>query len=68
MKMDLPAGQLYNLTTDSGEQKNVYREFTEVVGRLRTLLGQYVARGRSSPGKPQQNDGEVNIFGKREGE
>ncbi|HEY1170444.1 MAG TPA: arylsulfatase [Verrucomicrobiae bacterium] len=57
----LPLIQLYNLTSDIGEQKNVQAENPEVVSKLTKLLEKYVAEGRSTPGKPQANNGEVTI-------
>ncbi|MCD6051654.1 MAG: arylsulfatase family protein, partial [Verrucomicrobia bacterium] len=57
----LPLIQLYNLTSDIGEQKNVQAEHPEIVAKLTKLLEKYVAEGRSTPGKPQANNGEVII-------
>ena len=36
-------------------------EHPEIVARLTKLLEKYVADGRSTPGAPQQNTGEVKI-------
>lgn len=58
---DLPALQLYDLASDIGERKNVQVEHPEVVARLTALLEKYVAEGRSTPGAPQKNAGEVII-------
>lgn len=44
---NLPPGQLYNLATDRGQEKNVYRDHPEVVKRLTDILIDYRARGRS---------------------
>ncbi len=43
-----PAGQLYNLATDPGETKNVYKENPDVVKRLGDLLEQYKSQGFSN--------------------
>tara|TARA_R110002111_G_scaffold262851_1_gene341775 strand:+ start:18729 stop:20393 length:1665 start_codon:yes stop_codon:yes gene_type:complete len=59
---ELPAIQLYDLNADVGEQKNVQAEHPDVVKELTTLLQSYVEQGRSTPGKPQQNNGTVDIF------
>ncbi len=59
---DLPAIQLYDLNNDVGEQKNLQAEHPEVVKQLTTLLQSYADKGRSTPGKPQQNNGAVDIF------
>jgi arylsulfatase A-like enzyme len=58
----LPSVQLYNMTRDLGEQRNLSKEQPETVHRLTRLLEQYVADGRSTPGKPQKNDVKVDIW------
>jgi arylsulfatase A-like enzyme len=45
-----PAGQLYNLADDPGEQTNLYAKRPEVVKRLGELLGRYRKQGHSRPG------------------
>ncbi len=57
VKLGLPPVQLYDLETDPKEQQNVYSRRPEVVEELRALLKQYVTQGRSTPGRPQQNEG-----------
>ncbi len=42
-----PAGQLYDITADPGEQTNLYRDNPDVVKRLGELLEKYKADGRS---------------------
>ncbi len=42
-------GELYDLSTDIGEQRNVYAEHPEVVGKLKALLEKYKSEGRSAP-------------------
>ena len=37
-------------------------EHPKVVKELTELLQSYADRGRSTPGKPQQNTGEVDLF------
>ena len=44
---DAPAGQLYNLADDPGEQHNLYGERPEIVKRLSELLEKYQQQGRS---------------------
>jgi arylsulfatase A-like enzyme len=44
-----PIGQLYNLTDDPEEQKNLYGEKPEIVAKLKALLQQYKDKGRSRP-------------------
>lgn len=52
----LPEVQLYNLRDDIKETKNVQAEHPEIVSSLRNLLIKYIEEGRSTPGKPQEND------------
>ena len=54
----LPPVQLYNMKTDPSEQKNVEAQHPGKVAELRSLLVKYVEEGRSTPGKPQKNDGD----------
>lgn len=58
---ELPPIQLYDLSRDLAETTNVQDQHPEVVTQLTKLLEKYVADGRSTPGKPQSNTGEVNI-------
>ena len=51
----LPA-QLYDMKTDVGEKKNLYREKPEVVAKLLALLEKDVKRGRSTKGPASKND------------
>jgi arylsulfatase A-like enzyme len=57
----LPADQLYDLTADRAEQKNVAAEHPEIVKRLTELLDKYIADGRSTPGEPQKNAVEIHV-------
>ena len=54
----LPKIQLYNLKDDPREQNNLQEEKPEIVTELKALLTKYIEEGRSTPGKPQKNDGE----------
>jgi arylsulfatase A-like enzyme len=47
VKQGLPPVQLYDLSADLGETRNVQGEHPEVVARLTRLLEQYQAEGRS---------------------
>jgi len=49
LKPDAPPGQLYDLSDDFGETKNVYREHPDVVARLTSLFEQLRDAGRSRP-------------------
>ncbi|MDD4873086.1 MAG: arylsulfatase [Kiritimatiellae bacterium] len=66
VKAGLPPIQLYDVTQDVGEQKNLQAEHPEVVERLTKLLEKYVADGRSTPGVPQKNDVEIDIWKKNQ--
>jgi len=61
---ELPPVQLYDLSQDIGEQRNVQEQHPDVVKRLTALLQKYVADGRSTAGKPQPNEGETTIHPK----
>ena len=54
----LPRFQLYDLSDDIGERKNVIEEHKELAGELRNILKSYVENGRSTPGEPQSNNGQ----------
>lgn len=61
-KMDLPPLQLYDLSQDIAEETNVADQHPEIVRRLTDLMMEYVERGRSTPGAPQMNEGEVVVM------
>ncbi|MEN8193378.1 MAG: sulfatase-like hydrolase/transferase [Bacteroidota bacterium] len=58
----LPMIQLYDLSNDIGEETNLQAQYPEVVHQLTNLLEDYVAKGRSTPGKAQKNDTEIDIW------
>ncbi len=49
--------QLYDLKTDPAETENLSGQHPETVKRLTSLMNSYIAKGRSTPGAPQKNDG-----------
>jgi len=55
----LPDIQLYDLSVDIGETKNVQAEHPDVVKRMSKLLDEYIANGRSTPGPKQANDASI---------
>ena len=53
----LPEVQLFDLTADPAEQRNLQAEHPAVVAALTARLHEIVTQGRSTPGAPQPNDG-----------
>lgn len=58
----LPEVQLYDMSRDVVEKVNVQDKNANVVEQLTRLLEKYVAEGRSTPGAPQKNDTQVQIW------
>jgi len=63
----LPPIQLYDLSADIEETRNVQADYPEVVQRLTSLLESCVDRGRSTPGTVQKNDAAIEILLARDG-
>ena len=61
-RMELPKVQLYDLSIDICERENVYDKFPDVVEKLTKLLQKYVDEGRSTAGKMQKNEVDVEIW------
>jgi hypothetical protein len=57
-----PLVQLYDMAADPGETRNLCRERPDRVQAMVDQLKAIVARGRSTPGRPQMNDVEVDIW------
>jgi arylsulfatase A len=57
----LPPVQLYDLARDLGERRNLQADHPEIAERLSQLLERYVSEGRSTPGKPLENDVNVKL-------
>lgn len=53
----MPRFQLYDLSTDPGEQKNIIEERPHIAWEMGKALKDYVLSGRSTVGKPQKNNG-----------
>jgi hypothetical protein len=62
LRDSLPMVQLYDLSNDIGEENNVGNRYPEIVYQLTNLLNKYVEQGRSTPGLPQKNTGEPDIW------
>ena len=58
---DLPPVQLYDLSSDPGEKRNLASEQAETARDLTALLEEQMRNGRSTPGPPQTNTVEVKI-------
>lgn len=58
----LPPVQLYDMDSDVGEQRNAQPEHPEIANRLTQQLEKIVSDGRSTPGSPQKNTVEVDIW------
>lgn len=57
---DEQEAQLYNLTEDLAEKRNLYDTHPNVVTELMALMSTLVKGGRSTSGAPQENDVPVN--------
>ena len=60
----LPSVQLYDLSKDPGERKNLQAEFPERVASMKAELEKLIARGRSTPGPDLANDVPVQLIKK----
>jgi arylsulfatase A len=61
-RQKLPLVQLYQMTDDLGEQRNLQAARPEMVAELTALLEKQVRDGRSTPGQPQTNDVVVDLW------
>ncbi len=59
VEQDLPPLQLFNVAEDIAEEHNVADENPEIVEQLTALMQKYIDEGRSTPGAPQQNEGDT---------
>ena len=60
----LPSVQLYDLSKDPGERKNLQAEFPERLAAMKAELEKTIARGRSTPGADLKNDVEIQLIKK----
>ena len=58
----LPLVQLYDMQNDPGEKVNLHEREPRLVKQMLARLKQLVAEGRSTPGEPQSNDVDVDIW------
>jgi hypothetical protein len=66
VKTGAPPGQLYDMSRDTEEQKNLYSEKSSIVQELLSHLKEDVARGRSTNGPKSSNDVEDIVLWKSE--
>ncbi|MCC5844317.1 MAG: arylsulfatase [Verrucomicrobia bacterium] len=62
LEQGLPSIQLYDMQADVSETVNLAEQQPEVVARLLAELSHSVEQGRSTPGAPQRNDVEIDLF------
>ena len=55
-KQGLPKAQLYDLSVDPGEKKNLYESHPEIADRLLAQVTEYVNAGSTVDGKESKND------------
>ena len=60
-----PSVQLFDLSNDIAETTNLYDKYPKKVEELTKLLQSYVDKGRSTPGKCQENDRESKYICRR---
>jgi len=53
----LPKFQLYDLSEDPSETNNLINKYPDRVNVMKKLLIKYIEQGRSTPGRPQENEG-----------
>lgn len=56
---EAPRFQLFNLTEDVAEQHNLLDQYPELAQDMKQTLMNYLLRGRSTAGAPQENQGEA---------
>ncbi len=56
--------QLFDLSADPAEERNVAKDHPEVVERLTKVIRGQIDRGRSTEGEPQKNGGETHLYPK----
>jgi arylsulfatase A-like enzyme len=59
---NLPSIQLFDLAKDINEKNNVAAKYPEKIEEMQKTLETIINNGRSTKGKKQKNDGNVNIF------
>jgi hypothetical protein len=55
----MPEFQLYDLAADPGEKNNLVAEHPDRVAKMKAMMEEAIARGRTTPGEMLKNDVEV---------
>ena len=58
-KVNTDGIQLYDLKADPSEENDVHKKNPEVVKELAAILQKQISNGRSTPGKPVDNEGQI---------
>lgn len=53
---------LFDLESDPAETRNLASKHPEIVANLSALVQKYIDTGRSTPGAPQKNNGEIFLY------
>jgi arylsulfatase A len=61
---DSPSIQLFDLESDPSEQENLQAKHPEIIASLTQKLEALVKTGRSTPGTPQTNDAQIDLWKK----
>ena len=57
-----PSHQLFDLSKDPSELKNLYTDAHPVAQKMVALMKKYIAEGRSTPGDAQSNNGKTPLY------
>ncbi len=58
----MPEFQLYDLATDPGEKTNLVGQHPDRVAKMKAMMEEAIARGRTTPGEALKNDVEVTLI------
>lgn len=58
----MPEFQLYDLAADPGEKNNLVAEHPDRVAKMKAMMEEAIARGRTTPGEMLKNDVEISMI------